>query len=86
MSLVTPSYFLNREGHILDWKQHSVNVVRARELDTNPPQSSRNDTCCSNNERAFRKLRAGTVVAQPCAKTALHHHGELETVSFATQG
>jgi uncharacterized RmlC-like cupin family protein len=32
------------------------------------------------------KLWAGTVVVQPAARTAAHHHGELETVLYIVRG
>lgn len=32
------------------------------------------------------KLWAGTVVVQPAARTAAHHHGELETVLYIVSG
>jgi uncharacterized RmlC-like cupin family protein len=32
------------------------------------------------------KLWAGTVVVEPAARTAAHHHGELETVLYVVRG
>jgi uncharacterized RmlC-like cupin family protein len=72
----------------LDWKQHGVKIVRAGELDTNTPQSPgmTRAAAITNARTGASKLWAGTVVVQPRAKTAPHHHGELETVIYVVRG
>ena len=75
-------------GYTLDWKQQGVKIVRAGELDTNPPQSPgmTRAAAITNARTGASKLWAGTVVVQPHAKTAPHHHGELETVIYVVRG
>jgi uncharacterized RmlC-like cupin family protein len=77
-----------RRGRRLDWKQHGVKIVRAGELDTNTPQSAgmTRAAAITNARTGASKLWAGTVVVQPYAKTAPHHHGELETVIYVVRG
>jgi len=72
----------------LDWKQNGVKIVRAGELDTNTPQSPgmTRAAAITNARTGASKLWAGTVVVQPHAKTAPHHHGELETVIYIVRG
>ena len=73
---------LSARGEDLDWKQHGVKIVRAGDLDTNTPQSAgmTRAAAITNARTGASKLWAGTVVVQPHAKTAPHHHGDLETV------
>jgi uncharacterized RmlC-like cupin family protein len=81
--------FLYREGVTeLDWKQHGVKIVRAGELDRNTPQTPgmTRAAAITNARTGASKLWAGTVVVQPHAKTAPHHHGELETVIYVVRG
>lgn len=75
-------------GYTLDWKQQGVKIVRAGELDTNTPQSPgmTRAAAITNARTGASKLWAGTVVVQPHAKTAPHHHGELETVIYVVRG
>ena len=80
--------FLGRRWCTLDWKQHGVKIVRAGELDTNTPQSPgmTRAAAITNARTGASKLWAGTVVVQPHARTAPHHHGELETVIYVVRG
>src|SRR5215471_5697167 len=79
---------LRRRGKDLDWKQQGVKIVRAGELDTNTPQSPgmTRAAAITKARTGASKLWAGTVVVQPHAKTAPHHHGELETVIYIVRG
>ena len=72
----------------MDWKQNGVKIVRAGELNTNTPQSPgmTRAAAITNARTGASKLWAGTVVVQPHAKTAPHHHGELETVIYVVRG
>ena len=71
-----------------DWKTSGIRIVRAGELDTNTPQTpgmtraAAITRACAGAE----KLWAGTVVVEPDARTAAHHHGELETVLYIVKG
>jgi uncharacterized RmlC-like cupin family protein len=72
----------------LDWKQNGVKIVRAGEFDSNTPQTPgmSRAAAITNARTGAGKLWAGTVVVQPHSRTALHHHGELETVIYVVRG
>ncbi len=71
-----------------DWKTNGVRIVRAGELDTNTPQTPgmTRAAAITHAKVGASKLWAGTVVVAPDAKTAAHHHGELETVLYIISG
>jgi len=71
-----------------DWEQHGIRIVRAGELDLNTPQTPGMTRAAAITTAATgaQKLWAGTVVVQPNARTAAHHHGEVETVLFIVKG
>jgi uncharacterized RmlC-like cupin family protein len=62
--------------------------VRAGELDTNTPQTPgmTRAAAITHAKVGASKLWAGTVVVAPDARTAAHHHGELETVLYIVSG
>lgn len=71
-----------------DWKTNGLRIIRSGELDANTPQTpgmSRAEAI-SHAKVGAQKLWAGTVVVSPNAKTAPHHHGELETVIYVVRG
>lgn len=72
----------------MDWKEHGVKIVHARELDSNTPQTPgmTRAAAITHARAGANKLWAGTVVVQPRAKTGPHHHGELETVIYVVRG
>ncbi len=72
----------------MDWKQNGVKIVRAGEFDSNTPQTPgmSRAAAITNARTGASKLWAGTVVVQPHARTAPHHHGELETVIYVVRG
>ena len=72
----------------MDWGKNGVKIVRAGELDPNTPQSPgmTRAAAITNARTGARKLWAGSVVVQPHAKTAPHHHGDLETVIYVVRG
>ena len=72
----------------MNWKDHGVRIVRAREFDTNTPQTPgmTRAAAITHARTGATKLWAGTVVVQPDAKTGPHHHGELETVLYVVRG
>ena len=71
-----------------DWKEHGIRVVRANDHDTNTPQTpGMSRTAAITHARTgASKLWAGTVTVEPAARTAAHHHGELETVPYIIRG
>jgi uncharacterized RmlC-like cupin family protein len=71
-----------------DWKTNGVRVVRAGELDSNTPQTPgmTRAAAITHARTGANKLWAGTVVVEPDARTAAHHHGELETVLYIVKG
>jgi len=71
-----------------DWKSEGIRVIRAGELDTNTPQTPgmTRAAAITHARTGADKLWAGTVVVQPAARTAAHHHGEVETVLYIVKG
>ncbi|HYA16905.1 MAG TPA: cupin domain-containing protein [Bryobacteraceae bacterium] len=71
-----------------DWKTEGIRVVRAGTLDTNTPQTPgmSRAAAITHATTGASKLWAGTVVVDPNARTAAHHHGELETVLYIVRG
>jgi uncharacterized RmlC-like cupin family protein len=72
----------------MDWKEHGIKIVRARDLDLNTPQTPgmTRAAAITHARTGASKLWAGTVVVEPDAKTGPHHHGELETVLYVVRG
>jgi len=71
-----------------DWQSNGVRIVRAGELDSNTPQTPgmTRAAAITHARTGANKLWAGTVVVEPDARTAAHHHGELETVLYIVKG
>lgn len=71
-----------------DWKTNGVRIVRAGELDTNTPQTPgmSRAAAITHASAGAGKLWAGTVTVDPNARTAAHHHGDLETVLYIIKG
>jgi len=71
-----------------DWAQHGIRIVRAGDLDSNTPQTPgmTRAAAITHARAGANKLWAGTVVVEPAACTAAHHHGELETVLYIVRG
>jgi uncharacterized RmlC-like cupin family protein len=71
-----------------DWKTNGIRIVRAGQLDTNTPQTPgmTRAAAISQAKTGAEKLWAGTVVVEPAARTAAHHHGALETVLYIVKG
>jgi uncharacterized RmlC-like cupin family protein len=71
-----------------DWKTHGVRIVRADEMDSNTPQTPgmTRAAAITHAKAGASKLWAGTVLVDPGARTAAHHHGELETVLYIVRG
>jgi uncharacterized RmlC-like cupin family protein len=71
-----------------DWKSEGIRIVRAGELDTNTAQTPgmTRAAAITHARTGADKLWAGTVVVEPAARTAAHHHGEVETVLYIVKG
>jgi uncharacterized RmlC-like cupin family protein len=71
-----------------DWKTNGIRIVRAGELDTKTPQTPgmTRAAAITHATAGAEKLWAGTVVVEPSARTAAHHHGALETVLYIVKG
>src|SRR6266851_9120682 len=71
-----------------DWRECGIRIVRAGELDTNTAQTPgmTRAAAITHARTGADKLWAGTVVVAPDARTAAHHHGELETVLYIVKG
>jgi uncharacterized RmlC-like cupin family protein len=70
------------------WRQNGIKIVRSGELDTNTPQTPgmTRAAAITHARTGAAKLWAGTVVVEPAARTAAHHHGVLETVLYIIRG
>ena len=71
-----------------DWKANGIKIIRAGELDTNTAQTPgmTRAAAITHATAGASKLWAGTVVVAPDARTAAHHHGEVETVLYIVRG
>jgi uncharacterized RmlC-like cupin family protein len=71
-----------------DYRLRGVRIVHADELDPNTPQTpGMNRAAAITAARAgAHRLRAGTVVVHPDAKTGPHHHGHVESVIYVIAG
>ena len=71
-----------------DWRDYGVKIVPAGQLDLNTLQTpGMTRAAAINRARAgANKLWAGTVNVHPNAKTAPHHHGELESIIYVRSG
>src|SRR5689334_21768873 len=70
------------------WTFDGVRVVHGNELDirtTQTPGMNRAEAITYARTGA-EKLRAGTVVIHPKAKTGAHHHGPVESVIYVVSG
>ncbi len=70
------------------WRNNGVRIVRGDQLDLNTPQTPGMTRAAAINRAmaGANKIWAGKVTIQPKAKTAPHHHGELESVIYILQG
>ncbi len=71
-----------------DWRDRGVKVIPGNRLDANTPQTPGMTRAAAINRAmaGANKLWAGTVNIFPNAKTAPHHHGELESVIYIVSG
>ena len=71
-----------------NWRDSGVRIVHSNQLDLNTPQTPGMTRAAAVNYAiaGAKKLWAGTVSVHPNAKTAPHHHGELESVIYVISG
>ena len=71
-----------------DWRNHGDRIVSSEKLDFNTPQTPGMTRAAAINRTmaGANKLWAGTVNIHPNAKTAPHHHGELESIIYIISG
>jgi uncharacterized RmlC-like cupin family protein len=71
-----------------DWRDNGVKIIPGTRLDFNTPQTpGMTRAAAINRARAgANKLWAGTANIHPNAKTAPHHHGELESIIYVVSG
>ena len=71
-----------------NWRDNGVRIIPAMQLDFNTPQTpGMTRAAAINHARAgANKLWAGTANIHPNAKTAPHHHGELESIIYVISG
>ena len=70
------------------WRNDGVRIVRSNEFDLNTPQTPGMTRAAAINRAmaGANKLWAGRVNVHPNAKTAPHHHGELESIIYVVSG
>jgi uncharacterized RmlC-like cupin family protein len=71
-----------------DWRNHGVKIISSKRFDFNTPQTPGMSRAAAINRAmaGANKLWAGTVNVHPNAKTAPHHHGELESIIYIVSG
>ena len=71
-----------------DWRARGVRIVSSRQLDFNTPQTPGMTRAAAINRAmaGANKLWAGSVTIHANAKTAPHHHGELESIIYIVSG
>ena len=71
-----------------DWRSDGVKIIPGDRLDMNTPQTPGMTRAAAINRAmaGANKLWAGTVNIHPNAKTAPHHHGELESIIYIVRG
>jgi uncharacterized RmlC-like cupin family protein len=71
-----------------NWRDGGVRIVHGNQLDLNTPQTPGMTRAAAINRAmaGANKLWAGSVTIHPNAKTAPHHHGELESIIYIVSG
>jgi uncharacterized RmlC-like cupin family protein len=71
-----------------NWRDNGVQIVHSNQFDLNTPQTPGMTRAAAINRAmaGANKLWAGTVKVEPSAKTAPHHHGELESIIYVISG
>ena len=73
---------------VSQWRDCGVRIVHGDQLDSNTPQTPGMTRAAAINRAmaGANRLWAGTVSVHPNAKTAPHHHGELESIIYIVSG
>jgi uncharacterized RmlC-like cupin family protein len=71
-----------------DWRDEGVKIIPGDKLDTNTPQTPgmTRAAAITHARTGASKLWAGSVEIHANAKTAPHHHGELESIIYIVSG
>ena len=71
-----------------NWRDNGVKIIPGTQLDFNTPQTPGMTRAAAINHARVgaNKLWAGTANIHPNAKTAPHHHGELESIIYVVSG
>lgn len=71
-----------------DWRNYGVRIISSDRLDSNTPQTPGMTRAAAVNRAmtGANKLWAGLVTIHANAKTAPHHHGELESIIYIVSG
>jgi uncharacterized RmlC-like cupin family protein len=71
-----------------DWRSNGVKIIPSDRLDSNTPQTPGMTRAAAINRAmaGANRLWAGSVTIHPNAKTAPHHHGELESIIYIVSG
>ena len=71
-----------------NWRDHGVKIIAGNQLDSNTPQTPgmTRAAAITHARTGANKLWAGSVEIHPNAKTAPHHHGELESIIYIVSG
>ncbi len=71
-----------------DWRSNGVKIIPSDRLDSNTSQTPGMTRAAAINRAmaGANKLWAGSVTIHPNAKTAPHHHGELESIIYIVSG
>jgi uncharacterized RmlC-like cupin family protein len=71
-----------------NWRDNGVRIIPGTQLDFNTPQTPGMTRAAAINRArtGANKLWAGTANIHPNAKTAPHHHGELESIIYVISG
>jgi uncharacterized RmlC-like cupin family protein len=71
-----------------NWRDNGVRIIHSNQLDPNTPQTPGMTRAAAINRAmaGANKLWAGSVSVEPSAKTAPHHHGELESIIYVISG
>src|SRR5437773_3930924 len=71
-----------------DWRNQGVKIISSNRFDFNTPQTPGMTRAAAINRAmaGANKLWAGSVTIHPNAKTAPHHHGQLDSIIYIVSG
>ncbi|MCX8505663.1 MAG: cupin domain-containing protein [Alphaproteobacteria bacterium] len=70
------------------WRDHGIKIIKGDALDINTAQTPGMNRAAAITAATAgaQKIWAGTVTIHAGAKTAAHHHGDLESVIYVVRG